>query len=84
MVCVGVVVFVCGLSKRVCVFVCGLVCGAVWYVVCAVSCVLCCCVCVSVCDRMFDGVWRVVIDCLCACGLKINNCGCALGVGFNM
>ena len=46
MVCVGVVVFVCGLSKRVCVFACGLMGDAVWYVVCAVLCVLRVCVCV--------------------------------------
>ena len=47
MVCVGVVVFVCGLSKRVCVFVRDLLCDAVWYVFfCAVVCVLCVCVCV--------------------------------------
>ena len=35
-----VVVLVCGLSKRVCVFVCGLLCGVVRCVVCAVLCVL--------------------------------------------
>ena len=84
MVCVGVVVFVCGLSKRVCVFVRGLLCDAVWYVVCAG---FVCCVFVFVwfvCDRMCDGVWRVGVDCLCACGLKVNNCVCACCVGFNM
>ena len=40
------VVFVCGLFKRVCVFVCGLLCDMVWYVVCAVLCVVFCRVCV--------------------------------------
>ena len=35
-----------------------------------------------VCDRMCDGVWRVVVDCLCACGLKINNSVCAFWCGI--
>ena len=44
-------------------------------------CVLCCvCVCFFVClcgvrDRLCGGVWRVV-DCFCACGLKMNTRVC--------
>ena len=65
-------------------FVNGLLCDAVWCVVCAG---FVCRVFVFVwfvCDRMCDGVWRVAVDCLCACGLKVNNCVCACCVGFNM
>ena len=36
------------------------------------------------CDRMRDGVWRVVVDCLCACGLKTNKYVCVFCVGFKL
>ena len=77
-VCVVIVVFVCGVSKRVSVFVCGLLCDAVWYIGCAVLCVVFF-VGVCVCDRVCGGVWRVVADCLCAC-VKYANVLCFVGV----
>ena len=38
--CVLLLLCVCAVSKRVCVFVCGLLRDVVWYVVCAAVCVL--------------------------------------------
>ena len=77
--CVLLLLCVCAVSKRVCVFVCGLLRDVVWYVVCAAVCVLFFLVFVwFVCDRVCDGVWRVVVDWLYACGLKLNKCLCAL------
>ena len=87
MVCVAVVVFVCGLFERVCVLACGLLCDIVWYAVCAVLCVLFFFPCVFVwfvCDRVSDGVWLVVVDCLCAGGLKLSKCVCVFCMGFNL
>ena len=66
MVCVGVVVFVCGLSKRVCVFVCGLLCDAVWYVSCAVLCVLRVCVLCGLCVIECAMVYVVLLLTGCA------------------
>ena len=63
-------VFVCSFVVY-CVVLYGLLCVPL-YVCCVFVFVL------FVCDRMCDGVWRVVVDCLCACGLKINNCACAV------
>ena len=37
-----------------------------------------------VCDRTCDGVGRVVVDCLYACGTKSNKCVCVFCVGFSM
>ena len=37
-----------------------------------------------VCDWVCDDVWLVVVDCLCACGLKINMCVCVCCVGLNL
>ena len=36
------------------------------------------------CVRVCGGVWLVAVDCVCACGLKINNCVCVFCVGFKM
>ena len=64
MVCVVLVVFVCGSSKRVCVFVCGLLCDGVWCVACAVLCVLCffcvCVVCVVECAMVYGAFLLIV------------------------
>ena len=82
MVCVVLVVFVCGSPKRVCVFVYGLLCDGLWYFFVIFLCiVLCLC---GLCDRMCDGVWRVLVVCLCTCGLKINNCVCVFCVGLKL
>ena len=68
-------VLVCGLSKRVCVWLFVVYCvmwfGTVFVLFCR------CCVYVVVCfvcDRMCDAVWLVVADCVCVSGLKKHMC----------
>ena len=35
-----------------------------------------------VCDRVYNGVWPVVVDCLCACGPRLSKCACVFCVCF--
>ena len=83
-VCVCCFVFVCGLFKRVGFFLFVVYCLILYGVLCVLFCVCCFLFVVVwfVCDRVCDGVWLVLVDWLCTCGLNINKCVCVFCVGL--
>ena len=78
---VGLCLCVVCLSVFVCLFV---VYCVTLYGVLFVMFSVCCVVCVwFVCGRVSGGVWPVVVDCLCTCGLKMDKCVSVFCVGLN-